>query len=231
MFKIGVCEDERIWHNHIRRSLKKIFENYNEQYCLVQFFSGEDLLFGYETLDILIMDIEMEGMNGIEVAKKVRETDENVEIIFLSSYLNKMQDAFQVRAYRFLDKEFRYESLESCLGKLILEKGMFSYIEIEIKKKKIVLKTKDIIMIEAIKNGSIIHYSKKQIFSDKTLKYWEGVLKPYDFFRVHRSYIIHLHSVVKAGDTIKLINGYCAELSRRSKSEFYKAYFDYLEGK
>ena len=156
MIKIGVCEDESIWRSHIEEVVKKVFKIKEEVLLLKSYSGGEALFCGYEGLDLVFMDIEMPGMDGIETAKRLRKIDSKVEIVFLTSHLEVMQEAFQVKAFRFLDKDFKYETIEICLESFFKEKNSFFDIVLETKGETIFLNTKEIIMIEATKNGTII---------------------------------------------------------------------------
>lgn len=229
MIKIGVCEDESIWRSHIEEVVKKFFKIKEEVLLLKLYSGGEALLCGYEGLDLVFLDIEMEGIDGIETAKKLRRMDDKVEIVFLTSHMEVMQEAFQVKAFRFLDKDFKYERIEECLESYIKEKKSFVDIMVEIKGEKILLNTKDIIMIEATKNGSIIYCKDKEIFCRKVLSDWEIILKSFYFFRCHKSYIVHFFSIKSISEKVKLLKEYEAEVSRRKIKELLKKYFEFME--
>jgi len=229
MIKIGVCEDESIWRSHIEEVVKKFFKIKEEVLLLKSYSGGEALLCGYEGLDLVFFDIEMEGIDGIETAKRLRRMDSKVEIVFLTSHLEVMQEAFKVKPFRFLDKEFNFETIEECLKSYLNEKKSFIDIFLDVKGETIILNTKDIIMIEATKNGSIIYCRDKEIFSRKTLNEWEDKVENLNFFRCHKSYIVHFFSIKSISERVKLLQGYEAEVSRRRSKELIDKYFEYVE--
>lgn len=229
MLRIGVCEDQYVWQKYIKKKLGDYFLKKGEPYLLKIFSTGEDLLYAYDFPDIIFMDLDLPGLNGIDTAIRIRTIDNNVEIVFLTSHLEYMQLAFKVKAFRFLDKDFEFETLERTMDEYFKEKGKFINLEIETGGEKILVNTRNIIMIEATKNGSIIYCRTNEIFSRNSLSAWELILGNKYFARTHKSYLVHMFAIKKVEEKISLLNGYIAEISRRNKREFRRVYYRFLE--
>lgn len=90
MLKIAVCDDEK----NIVEKIKCDIFSYPEKCEIDGFYSGEELLLSQKNYDIIFLDIDMKGMNGIEVAKRLREEDKNVKIIYVTSYTDYVNYAF-----------------------------------------------------------------------------------------------------------------------------------------
>ena len=92
MINIGICDDELLYRIKIKDILKELLRSYSINYNIYEFSSGEELLNNYpKGLDILIMDIQMKIVNGMYTARKIREFDQNLEIIFMTSFSEFMQ--------------------------------------------------------------------------------------------------------------------------------------------
>ena len=83
MFRIAVCDDEK----SVREQMERILSGYTKRECLTDCFaSGEELIKSENRYDVIFLDIDMAGINGIEAAKRLREKDKQVKIIYLTSY-------------------------------------------------------------------------------------------------------------------------------------------------
>ena len=109
--RIAICDDENIWINHIEEYIKKIKSIYNEiEYDV--FISGESLLSHYnneDIYDIVILDIEMNGMSGIDTSNAIRDKDPAVIIFFLTSYKEYVFECFRSSPMNFWVKPLKYE--------------------------------------------------------------------------------------------------------------------------
>ncbi|HBN6114160.1 TPA: response regulator, partial [Clostridioides difficile] len=113
MIKIAVCEDEKETQLLIEDYLENILEDINIEYEIQKYLSGEDLLeSNLKDIDILLLDIKMEKLNGMDTARKIREVDNEMEIIFITSLIDYVQEGYEVRAYRYLLKPIELEDLK-----------------------------------------------------------------------------------------------------------------------
>ena len=96
------------------------FFNEFHNYEVLEFVSGEDLLSNYpNNIDLLFLDIQMNGLNGMDVARRIREFDNNVEIIFTTSVLDYVCEGYEVNAYRYMLKPIEYNIFKNNMGKCI----------------------------------------------------------------------------------------------------------------
>ena len=87
-FILGLCEDNCLHRNFLKRYIEDFFIEF-KNYEVLEFVSGEDLLSNYpNNLDLLFLDIQMSDLNGMDAARKIREFDSNVEIIFTTAVLD-----------------------------------------------------------------------------------------------------------------------------------------------
>ena len=100
MLKIAVCDDEPTFAAQISEKIKKYMPE-----CTIQsFLSGEDLLLQEKAFDIYFLDIQMEKINGIEIAKKLRELDEESVNVYITGAKEYVFQAFDVAALHYLLK-------------------------------------------------------------------------------------------------------------------------------
>lgn len=114
MIKIAVCEDEKETQLLIEDYLENILKDISIEYEIQKYISGEELLeSNLKDIDILLLDIKMEKLNGMDTARKIREVDDEMEIIFVTSLIDYVQEGYEVRAYRYLLKPIELEELKN----------------------------------------------------------------------------------------------------------------------
>lgn len=194
--KICICDDS----SEERASINTLVREWSQQsgmYVSVsEFPTAEAFLFEYETLapDVLLLDIEMPGMNGVELAKRLREGNKLIQIAFITGFSEYISEGYEVAALHYLLKPISPEKLFSTLDRA-LEKR-------EIDGRRIVLKTSaetvllpiyEIRYIEVIKNYITV-YAGSSYTIKRTLKEIERELDE-RFLRVGRSYVVNLYFI------------------------------------
>lgn len=229
IYKIAVCDDEQIFVEDIVSKL----HNREKQYQITCFCSGDELLGSVLDFDILFLDIEMPGKNGVETAFKLREMNYDGIIIFLTSHTEFMPEAFKVKAFRFLDKPINSEKFDEALSEAEKEILNTEHILIEEKNKSVYLKLTDIVYLEAYGDGTFIYDKNKNIYNtNKPLKYWKEKIGTDHFFQIHKSIIVsflYISGFTKNGTVC--MNNCSKELpvSRRNYSEFKSLFMDYIK--
>ena len=192
---IAICDDNR----KFVKSLKKDLLNLSTLDTIVEeFYNGEELTIFYEEFgglfDVVFLDMEMDGINGIEAANKIRTIDKHVKIVFVTSYEGYMRDSFQCRPFDFLIKPVSIEKITTLYNiieqSLVDEPKAFVFME---DKEHVRLLYDDILYIENDKHVAWIHTKSQGV---RKISYGLGsVLKSLDpnvFFRTHNSYAINL---------------------------------------
>lgn len=94
----------------IENYIKTILDEENIEYEVIKYCSGEELLeANLKDVDILLLDIKMDNINGMDVARKIRQSGNKMEIIFITSLIDYVQDGYEVKAYRYLLKPINFE--------------------------------------------------------------------------------------------------------------------------
>lgn len=229
IYKIAVCDDEQIFVDDV---VEKIREQ-SEQCDISEFTSGEELLNTPLEFNIIFLDIEMTGINGINAAFSLRERGYDGMIIFLTSHTEFMPDAFKVKAFRFLDKPLNSEKFNEAFSEAKKEIMNTEHILLSDKSGKTVyLKLTDIAYLEAYGDGTYIYDKTGNVYdTDKPLKYWKEQIGSEHFFQIHKSFIVsylYVSDVSKDGQVS--IKGFkqTLDISRRNVVPFRNGFFDYI---
>lgn len=227
MIKIAICDDEPIIADVI---LSKISE-FRPEYKADVYYSGESLLNSDIKYDLIFLDIEMSGINGMETALQIRKYNKDVYIVFLTSHTEFMQDAFKVRAYRFLVKPIDENDFFESVIQAENEMMNTEKISITVNDKTSLVSLDDIIYIEAFGDGAFIYTNNEVYESNKTLKYWTEQLGKIHFFRVHKSYLVSFKYINSVDATSVLMCGIsqAIPISRRNYSNFKRAFVEYVK--
>ena len=198
MINIGICEDELHYRVNIKDMLGDILSTYSINYKIYEFSSGEELLSNYpKDLDILIMDIQMKLINGMDTARKIREFDQNLEIIFMTSFSEFMQEGYEVKAYRYILKPISERKISRnilpCINEIMKKKN--NYLTINVKNYVDRIKIDSIVYIETDRPNILIYTNDNKYTTKMSISKIDKILREHGFFRCHNSYIVNLKLV------------------------------------
>ena len=227
-YKIAVCDDEKIFVNDIVKRIKAASNDCE----IISFYSGEELLNSKLDFNIIFLDIEMTGLDGINTAFKLRENNYDGIIIFLTSHTEFMPDAFKVNAFRFLSKpteEDKFNEAFTAAQKSILNTN---HILINNEKGSVYLKCADIVYLEAYGDGTYIYDKNGNVYiTNKQLNYWNEQVGNEHFFQIHKSFTVSLLYVKNISKDFKVSlrnSSQILNVSRRKYLPFRNAFFDYI---
>lgn len=196
MLKIAICEDELKQQEILAQHIEKILTEITKDYEILTFISGEELLENYpENVDIFLLDIKMDKLNGMEIAKKIREIDKKeVEIIFTTSLVKYIQDGYEVRAYRYLLKPIKFDDLKKHLTSCIKEinEKKENYIVVNGKNDVYKINISHITYVEIQNKDMTIHTIDKDYNIKMSIDKIEKELSRYNFFRCHKSFLVNI---------------------------------------
>ena len=231
--RILICDDDDLTIKQIRKYCQFFFDKI-EVKCpeLVCFSDGETLLSDEGEKDILFLDIEMPGMNGIYVGNELKMRNENIIIFIVTSHSEYLDEAMRFHVFRYLskplDKQRFFRNMKDAVD---LYNSTTVKIPIETKQGVHTLPASSIVAIEAQGRKITVHTVKGDFESIHTIKYWENLLPKNHFFQTHRSFIINFEHVTDFDHTLVHMsdNQFHAYLTKRKYSAFKEAYLLYLE--
>lgn len=231
---IAICDDNTAFAQQIEKIITDQFLTYN----VTCFLSGEELLKSQEAFDLIFLDIKMNDLDGITVAKNIKEKKSAFNkmpvIIFVTCFDCYMPQAFDVHAFHYLLKPIDKDKLIKVINDVVNDQKL----QDENEQKSLLLKYKgistklffkDIIYIECYNKKMTIHTTSKLQECWTSMQSMEKMLDDC-FFRCHRSYIINL-AFVKEYDMLNLLllDGSNIPMAKQKYPLFVKSYLHYAK--
>ena len=233
--RIAVCDDEKAVGDMLADRIQKICQRAE----IVSYQTGQELL-AQEPPDILFLDIQMPGMDGMEIARALRKRNRETILIFVTAMEAYVFQAFDVGAFHYLVKPFPEKKLAAVLQNAVRQyedrqREKVSLDEQQNQKRYIMVKqggvhtkviVSEIIYAEVINRKITIHKM------DGDLEYYGKMTElekqvGSDFFRSHRGYLIHFKYVVKYDSSTVYLERGTALMSKLKFPEFVKEYLKY----
>ena len=230
MIRIAIVDDEKV----IREQIKKLIEKKQTDCEIDTYGTGEDLLKADSVYDIIFLDIQMKGMNGIETAKALRQKADNTVLIFITGVKEYVFDAFDVSAFHYLIKPIEENKFWEVCDRAVLEvtkkkQNPSGQIFIKTRSQSITLEQSDVIYIESRAKKVEIHTKTNIVEAYAAISELEKQLVG-SFYRCHRGYLVNMAFIAGyENDSITLNNGETIILSKDKYSEFVKVYMRYLK--
>ncbi len=200
--KICICDDDSEERAYIRSLVRDWERRSGTDTDICEFPDAEAFLFGYEDSvpDVVLLDIEMPGMNGVELAKRLRAVNKLVQIVFITGYSEYIAEGYEVAALHYLLKPVSPEKFFSTLDRAVerLETDGRKLV-IEAGGETVLLPVYEIRYIEVVRNYITIHAGGDYTVK-KTLKEIGEELDD-RFLKVGRSYIVNLRYVSRVTHT------------------------------
>ncbi|MEF9958961.1 MAG: LytTR family DNA-binding domain-containing protein [Niameybacter sp.] len=232
MYKIAICEDQKVWHYQLIKIFEQIHNHENIDLEVDTYLSGEALLNSeFNQYDVLILDIQMDGLDGIEVAKKIRKVNERVQIMFVTALENSWSEGYVVRAYRYIVKPIEVDAFYEMMVQLFDEINQ-SRRSVLVKEdggmKKVEIAS---IKYLAIESRKVVIYTLDGCYkSSISLGEWNDKLQPFGFAHPHTSYLVNLKYVKHLNrEKIVLTQGDILYVSQRKYKKFKEQFMNYVD--
>lgn len=227
--KIAICDDDLLFGNQALREVKKILWKNHVEHNISIYQAGSDLL-NAGFFDIAFLDIEMDGLSGIETAENLRSLGYNSRIVFLTSHKKYVFSAFDVSASHYLLKPLDVQKLEKVLMKitteLTTEKEYCCTVKCGSEIHRIPFS--QIKFAEVLGRKISLHTTQTVFTFNSRLDELEESF-PSCFFRCHKSYLVNLAMVIKYDKEVaSLKSGESVPISRRKFAEFGTAFLTFL---
>ncbi len=209
-FNIAICDDEISVASSLKNQVELLFGKSNHTAEMATFSSAEAFLFEYaenKAYDILLLDVEMKNMDGIQLAKKLRRDGFNGEIIFITSHFEFCGEGYEVDALHYLIKPVSVsklnEVIEKAVEKLLIEPPS---VVISCGGETVKLYERDIIYIEAYLHYITIYTAGGEYKVKENISEFEKKLTDV-FFKTHRSYLVSLKYITRISRNSVFIKG------------------------
>lgn len=229
MVRIGICDDEKQEREQAEKLCRLFFQAKEEEVRIICFSSGEEIIRYPEFLDILILDIEMSDMSGIQVKNRLEYGNCNTKILFLSSHEEKMPEAFGLNVCAFLKKPVQRQSFFNHMEKLWNRMERSPRYEVDTEIGRLKIPVNDILYVTVDKHYCEIVCMERKIKIRKKIQQVEEELNNPLFFRCHRSYLVNLYQIDRLREDAVMMNGDIVLVSRTNRKAMREKYGAFVQ--
>lgn len=231
MLEIAIVEDEESYRNTLCEYLRKYETETEEEIHISVFTDGDEIVENYAAkFDIILMDIEMQFMNGMEAARIIRESDTSVIIIFITNMAQYAIQGYEVDALDYVLKPISYFAFSQRIKRAVgrMKKREEHYINIVSKNGVNKVAISEIGWIES-EGHRLTYHAKDQVYESTlhSMKEIEKQLEDYNFYRCNKGYLVNLAHVKAIRDGWAILTNGQVMISRAKKSDFQKALTTY----
>ncbi|MCR5459511.1 MAG: LytTR family DNA-binding domain-containing protein [Acetatifactor sp.] len=231
MITIGICDDEKAYRDHLRKICGSYLDAQKQEFHFVEFTSGEEVLaYQGDKIHLLFLDIEMPGMDGLEVMKKVRSNELIWRIVFVTSHKELKWETIDLKTLAFMEKPIERIGVETCVKTVLRENKENIDISLKTVDGDYYLKLDQILFIQAQGNYVSVYSKKDEITGYDSIKILEAQVKGTTMLRTHKSYLANLQYVEKmSGVVLRMTNGYSVPVGRKYYQSVKEAYFSFIK--
>lgn len=198
MIHIAICDDEKDFVTHMTSLLNQYAAETGEEIKITAYYDGMELIEKYDTtIDLIFLDIQMRLVNGLRAAERIRQMDEKVGIIFLTTLTQYGLEGYKYQAANYIIKPMKYVRLKAemdqWLKKHRKDDSPAMVITNDTGKYKVFLKS--LRYVETFNRNLLLHTEQENILCYKSMKEMEQALQGKGFIRCHTSYIVNLFYV------------------------------------
>lgn len=228
--RIAICDDERTYIKKIENDINSLKTHENE-FEFSEFESGEAFISGFskDKFDLIILDIEMNDLNGLQTAEFLRQIDKNVILIFMTSYDKFVYQGYEVNAFRYILKNqpepIYLKQLSDTIQEYYRNKKYIKVVDNDIEKE---LLTVDILYIEVYSHQIVIHTFNKEYYQKGKLSDYEKMLEECLFVRSDKSVLINVTNIdyIKKNQVF-MKNGKILYVSRNHLEKITRAFLKF----
>ena len=231
MLHIAICDDEKEFVVYLDRLLNQYAAETGEEIKVTAYYDGIEMIEKYDTsIDLIFLDIQMKLVNGLRAAERIRQMDEKVSIIFLTTLTQYGLEGYKYQATNYIIKPMKYVRLKAEMDQWIKKRrkddGPVMVITNDSGKYKVFLKS--LRYVETFNRKLLFHTEQENIICYKSMKEMEQELAGQGFVRCHSSYLVNLAYVkgVKKLE-ITLITGENLPISQPKRKLFMEQLTEY----
>ena len=231
--RIAICDDEKDIRELIANKVEKQYPDAE----IIFFQSGEELLLSNESMDILFLDIQMSGIDGMETARELRKKDKKVILIFVTAVEEYVFQAFDVGAFNYIVKPIDDGKFSDVLHRAVDEWSSQNINEKEPEERYVLINNSgvhtkvildEIVYAEVFNRKVVIHKLDGEIEYYGKMSDLESLAGD-SFFRSHRAYLINFKYVEKYDATTIYLERGTVLMAKQNYPEFVKKYMKYIQ--
>lgn len=237
---IAICDDDKSFRDLLEKHLKNYFNEKSIPLNFFHFASGEELLDNTILFDLVFLDVEMGNMNGIDAGQELKRRNPHNIIFVITSFDGYLDDAFKIRAFRFLQKPLNVVRLYKALDDAaeLINNDIIAFYDVNTNQ-SVRIYTNDIIYLEIVRRKIKIVTVDNVYYSNEKMSVWKNRLNGAAFVCPHSSYIANLDYSIKHTRQLlilakKDLNGnviekYEINIAPKKQAEMKRLFFCVLE--
>lgn len=231
MIRIVLVDDEQIQLTYMTQLLTQASDHLGIKISVDTYLSGEAFLFALEDhleWELAFLDVEMAELNGMAVAKKLREHVPQMSLVFATAYAEYAVEGYEVQALDYLLKPIKLEKIIKVLERfLAMRPEEVSYLILEVEGEAVRFALNQIVFLEANKRDILIHTQEDSVTIRMSLAEVAELIDD-RFVQTHRSYYVNLEFVTHLlKQEVQLSTGETIPLSRRQAKIMQAAFIEY----
>ena len=233
MYHIAIVEDEKEFSTQLEKYLEQYQEENNVRLKVSVFQDGAEILEDYKKIyDVILLDIEMPRLNGMDAAEQIREMDTEVTLMFITNMASYAINGYAVGALDFVMKPINYYTFSMKMTRALkrVKQKDVEQILLTLPDGVKKIEINQIQFIE-VQNRMLCYHTTEGDFELRgTMQSVEKTMEPYPFVKCNHWYMVNLKHVKEVRKNIAIVGNHELEISRRNKTAFLKALTDYMGG-
>jgi DNA-binding LytR/AlgR family response regulator len=233
MYRIAIVEDDREYVKELRTYLNQYAAEEGQGFEISVFYDGAEILENYvPKYDLILLDIEMQKINGMDAAEKIRETDENVVLMFITNMAQYAIRGYSVGALDFVMKPITYYTFSMKIKRALkrVQKREIASILLTLPDGVKKLEARQIYYLEVQNRQLHYHTDEGEIVVRGSLQSAENLLPSDTFAKCNHWYLVNLMHVTEVRKNTAVVGPFELEISRRNRSGFLEALTKYMGG-
>lgn len=233
MYHVAIVEDENTFSDELQEYLKQYQEEKDVRFKISVFGDGAEILEDYQSVyDVILLDIEMPKVNGMEAAQRIREIDPDVVLVFITNMASYAIHGYEVGALDFVMKPLTYYTFSMKITRALKrvrkkeQQNILLTLPGGVKK----LGIQQIYYVEVENRHLHYHTDEGEFVLRGTMQSVEEMIAPYPFVKCNHWYIVNLMHVSEVRGNTVIVGGFELEISRRNRTPFLKALTEYVGG-
>lgn len=235
--KIALCDNDPKALSVIAGAAESVFRDHGFYVSLDRYRNCEALLQAVDQGDyqVVLLDIDMPGMDGIQAAKQIREKHEDTKIVFVSGCESRVFEALMVQPLGFVRKSNFFEDLTAVIGLYVdscLRGAGTGTIEFVTRNSLLSLEGEKIRYIEGSRNYQLLYMdgNEEPVEVKMTMDKLESVMEPHGFIRIHKGYLVNYRYIQRiAYDHVILRDGTSLPVGRSKAAQIKNQFLSLLE--
>ena len=233
--EIAICDDCGADRELLQGYLRQALSSRRVDGCLRAFASAEEMLAGMGdgVFSVNFLDIYMQGMGGVELARRIARRDPKAAIVFTTTSPDHMAEGFQVGAVHYLLKPFTAQAVEEALERCLRLVGRSErYLELMVNRVPRRVLFSQLLYVESQNRYCEVHIAGSSLRAYMRLDQLQGQLDDPRFLRCHRSFLVNMDHIAGVLDfDFVLDNGVLLPIRREERLRIRSAFEDYCFGK